>query len=597
MRDIFIVNESRYNMNQKIRIKIENVLIFFIIATSFFLLILSFIPSFKVPEYIRDFMEIKNMVQRAFSIILLALSIPLFKRIRMAWRITLIILSLDLLHNISNFALPIHRIIGIMDIVIIAFLLCFQSDFCCPSSRKTRKNALIFVVLSLFGIIVNATISYHYIRLGFPYTRSRSIIDSFFYSINILLGMNHVLSVSSKARHFEDLMFWFSWGCMLAAILYVVKPWIHTKKSNTADIWHARELLNRYSQNSCSYLALEDDKNLFFGRKVDGVIPYGIAGSTVLVNGDPICADEDFPVFLNEFKEFCQNSAHNMIFLSVTDYFLEEYHTQGFGSVKCGEEARFLLTDYEISGKKGAKMRMNINHAVKAGITVHEYRVNEKRDLKIEQAFHHITQEWLNEKRSALLQFTLGSVGLENPMDKRYFYGMDTTGNISAFIVFVPFLGKNGYMADVTRHGADSPSGIMETIMYQAFQQFKEEGIAYGSLGVAPLAGLEENSSNPIEKLLQFVYKNLNECYGFRDLYRAKEKYSPTDWLPAYYVYLPKIPTPKMFYAVAKIQNPKGLRDYAKSLIKGKMKKIFDKDPKSEEKPNPDEKVKSEEKS
>lgn len=49
-------------------------------------------------------------------------------------------------------------------------------------------------------------------------------------------------------------------------------------------------------------------------------------------------------------------------------------------------------------------------------------------------------------------------------------------------------------MADVTRHGKDAPSGVMETIIYEAFQVFKEEGIGYGSLGVAPLAGLSAES-------------------------------------------------------------------------------------------------------
>ena len=128
-------------------------------------------------------------------------------------------------------------------------------------------------------------------------------------------------------------------------------------------------------------------------------------------------------------------------------------------------------------------------------------------------------------------------------------------------------------MADVTRHGKDAPSGVMETIIYEAFQVFKEEGIGYGSLGVAPLAGLSAESKNPMERLLQFIYDHLNACYGFRDLYRAKEKYSPTEWVPSYYVYLPRIPTPDMFYAVARIQNPRGMWDYAVAFVKGRFKK------------------------
>jgi len=57
-------------------------------------------------------------------------------------------------------------------------------------------------------------------------------------------------------------------------------------------------------------------------------------GETVIVNGDPVCADEDFPALLEEFKKFCQKSAHKLFFLSVTDHFLEEYRKQGFGCVK-----------------------------------------------------------------------------------------------------------------------------------------------------------------------------------------------------------------------------------------------------------------------
>ena len=173
-----------------------------------------------------------------------------------------------------------------------------------------------------------------------------------------------------------------------------------------------------------------------------------------------------------------------------------------------------------------------------------------------------------------MLQFTMGTVGLENPMDKRYFYALNSDGKMVAFIVFVPFLGKNGYMADVTRHGKDAPGGVMETIIDQAFQVFKEEGIGYGSLGVAPLAGLDTESKNPMERLLRFIYDHLNDCYGYRDLYQAKKKYSPTEWVPSYYAYLPKYPTPSMLYAAVEIQNPHGIRGYIMIILKGELKRL-----------------------
>ncbi len=49
-------------------------------------------------------------------------------------------------------------------------------------------------------------------------------------------------------------------------------------------------------------------------------------------------------------------------------------------------------------------MRMNINHATKAGVTVHEYKVLEKRDPAIDKEFNRITNEWLEVKKSGMLQ-------------------------------------------------------------------------------------------------------------------------------------------------------------------------------------------------
>ena len=149
------------------------------------------------------------------------------------------------------------------------------------------------------------------------------------------------------------LFFWFSWGCILAAILYAMRPWLQKQAHGSQELQHTRTLLNLYSQNPCSYLALEDDKSPYFGHSVDGVLPYGTIGDTIIVNGDPICKDEDFPAFLAEFKSFCQNTAHNVFFLGLTDYYLSEYEKQGFGLVKSGEEARFKLSEYEITGKNG----------------------------------------------------------------------------------------------------------------------------------------------------------------------------------------------------------------------------------------------------
>ncbi len=101
------------------------------------------------------------------------------------------------------------------------------------------------------------------------------------------------------------------------------------------------------------------------------------------------------------------------------------------------------------------------------------------------------------------------------------------------------------------------------TIEHFFYHIFK--GIGYGSLGVAPLAGLDTKSKNPMERLLRF---------GYRDLYQATKKYSPAEWVPSYYAYLPKYLTPSMLYAAVEIQNPHGTRGYIMTILKGELKRL-----------------------
>lgn len=565
-------------VKQTIRIKVENGMILFLAVLSVILFGLTFVPAWTVEYRVMTFLEMGRMVQRAFSVILFFLSFQLKKRKHSAWKITVFVLILSLLRCMAELTeSPTHRIAFVINGLLLIGFCVFRTDFCCPASKRSGQQAMVLFGVSLAGILINAGLGYHYLKLAVqPNGGSVSFWQSLLEGAGMIFGMSVSPVTSPWAQRAEPVIFWFSWGCMLASVLYAVRPWLEAP-SDGRDIQHARTLLHLYGKNPCSYLTLEEDKTLYFGKSVDGVIPYGTVDDTVIVNGDPICADENFGTLLAEFREFCQKSAYKLFFLGLTDDYLEEYKKQGFGIVKAGEEARFKLADYEISGKKGAKMRMNINHATKAGITIKEYRIGEQRDPEIEAGLTRVSDEWLSEKKSGLLTFTMGTVGLDNPMDRRYFYAQTEAGKIVAFVVFVPFMAGNGYMADVTRHGNDAPGGVMETIIYQAFQAFKEEGIEYGSLGVAPLTGLDEKSANPIEKLLRFIYDNLNACYGFRDLYRAKEKYSPTEWVPSYYAYLPKVPTPDMFYAVVKIQNPQGVMDYVRSFLKERFQRKQDK--------------------
>ena len=74
------IGRKEVTMSRNRRIRFENTIISIIALASLALLILSFLPSLPVSEKVQVSLEMGKMVQRAFSIVLLAASLQQMKR-------------------------------------------------------------------------------------------------------------------------------------------------------------------------------------------------------------------------------------------------------------------------------------------------------------------------------------------------------------------------------------------------------------------------------------------------------------------------------------------------------------------------------------
>ncbi|WP_248482909.1 bifunctional lysylphosphatidylglycerol flippase/synthetase MprF [Tepidibacter aestuarii] len=341
---------------------------------------------------------------------------------------------------------------------------------------------------------------------------------------------------------------------------------------SSEDRTKVRRYLKKYGYNSISYLALEKDKKYFFSKNIDGAVIYVISSGVAVCSGDPICDEDDAVQLLSEFISYCKEKEFRICFCQISGKFINEFNKLGFGFIKYGEEAMFDLETYTTCGKKAAKIRQAINNANRLGVEIFEYKPLENKDTTIEKEILEVSNEWLSFKKSGELSFMLGSISLDNPMDRRYFIAVDSDKKILGFVVFVPFLGGKGYYADVTRRRADAPIGVMEKIMINAFNEMKNEGVKWGSLGVAPLANVREDKEKIQISLfiMEFIYKNINNFYGFKSLHQYKKKYGPTRWESRFLAYYPKIFTPKIAYSIIKVKNPNGFKDLIINQIKRK---------------------------
>ncbi|MEG2449297.1 MAG: phosphatidylglycerol lysyltransferase domain-containing protein [Eubacterium sp.] len=561
---------NRITTKNLVRI-VENLAILLMVVVTFIIFTASFLHIPKLEDFMYHYLEINRILRRMIAIILLISAWNLYKRKRVAWVITILLLATNLGLHIINRQHHAGNILMICEIGIILVLLLGYHDFNRPwDKRSVKKSALLASVLFM-TVLLNASFGFFSLRHLYPGQLTfGECVES---TVMLLLGFEPMVKFRPTGGVlYDDFIFIFSWICIIGCVILVLKPLIYKAVVTKKDQEHALKLVRKYGQNPESYLILEEDKIYFWGKTVEGVIGYGVVKDVAVVLGDPVCAADDFTVLLSEFKAFCADNAYSVIFLSVTRHYLEIYKQLGFGFVKCGEEARFDLANYNLKGGKAAKMRANVNHANKAEITTHEYHPLIEKNTIIEKEIESISEEWIASKKSSELVFTMGGIGLENPLDKRYFYARNKEGEMIAFIVFIPFGGMNGYMADVTRRKNKAPSGTIQKIMYDAFMIFKEEGIKWGSMGVAPLAnigGTGERGSRT-EKILAFAYENLNSFYSFKDLHSAKQHYNPSQWIPEYFIYSPRIITPQMGYAIVRIQNPSGMINYVRSVWGGR---------------------------
>jgi phosphatidylglycerol lysyltransferase len=110
-------------------------------------------------------------------------------------------------------------------------------------------------------------------------------------------------------------------------------------------------------------------------------------------------------------------------------------------------------------------------------------------------------------------------------------------GWISAFANFVPEYQANEITIDLMRHRHEMENGTMEFLFVSLFQRAKSQGYHGFNLGLSSLSGVGEQTDDPaIERVLHWVYENVNQFYNFKGLHAFKEKFHP-EWSPRYVIY------------------------------------------------------------
>jgi phosphatidylglycerol lysyltransferase len=326
-----------------------------------------------------------------------------------------------------------------------------------------------------------------------------------------------------------------------------------------------RALVQKYGHNSSSYVLLEGPKSYFMTPGVEGFIAYQISVGVAVIGGDPVCAPERAAELLREFRAAMRPRA--VCAYQVSPHLLPAFRAAGFDDAQIGAEALFELDKFTLKGGPMEPVRAATNKARREFVYVSEhdpFAPGAETDL-INGEIRAVSDEWLATRGDREMGFLLGGLGLGQKSDKRYFLARSGAGHgrVEGFVVCEPIYGRNGYYLDVTRRRPDAVRGTMELLTAEICQKLHAEGYEVVSLGLAPLAQLDDPdlARHPrLAKIMRLIYDKSKRVYDFRHLYRYKSKYHPHLWERRYLCFTPRLSL-RMFYALLQVRDAVGVRE------------------------------------
>lgn len=320
-------------------------------------------------------------------------------------------------------------------------------------------------------------------------------------------------------------------------------------------------LAARYAHNSNDVVSAYDGWQYFTTEAPAGAVAYVRRGRALIANGDPLCAPEHTAEVLRRFAAYARVRRLTCCFLGASERARAAAAGLGYGAVKVGEEPLFDLRTYAPRGDRAKKARAARNQALRSGVAAREYVPAHGRNPAVEREMEAVLAAWSRTRPVEPLAFSLRLEPFTGLERKRYFVAVHE-GRVVAFVACSPLPGRAGaYLEDVIRH-PDAPYGSTELLVLYAFEELARSGVEMATLGVAPLQGVEQQTTRrhrALGRVLAAARDHAGRVYRFNSLGHYKRKFGPTATESVYLLYRPARITPRLLFGLLGAFTPDGL--------------------------------------
>lgn len=301
-------------------------------------------------------------------------------------------------------------------------------------------------------------------------------------------------------------------------------------KNSTATAKFRYEKLQQHGYGSLAYSSLQKGMQYFMHPELGYIAytPLRDGPNSVCVLADPICSKENLKPLIQEFMK----EKSDPVFLHISHDTGKVLNEMGFSINELGVETIIDIQKFNLVGNKKQQLRNARNGAKKDNVTVVEIDTVDDEMLK---SFKKISDGWMKEKviSDNEMQFIVRPVVFVDEIDVRKFVAVKDN-QVVGFVIFDPMYedGKvSGYIANHLRTNLDRTYSVVDFIILEALDKFKQEGKKDLSLGLSPLAKVDDSQEFKHSKLLKahfkYAFEKANFLYNFKNLARHKLKYRP----------------------------------------------------------------------
>ena len=367
------------------------------------------------------------------------------------------------------------------------------------------------------------------------------------------IGDASLVPRTRDAAWFLDSLYALSVAVIVYTIFTLYRPVVYRFHSLPQERLRAKEILSLHGRASLDFFKLWPDKSYFFNSMGNCFIAYGVGANFAIALSDPVGPEEEIAATVAGFRQYCEDNGWGVAFYQTSPDFLSVYRRLGFKKLKIGDAAIVNLTDFNLDGRAMKYFRQKIRQLEHGGVRIRHYDtpISDETLRKLKE----VSDEWLKIPGRRERAFSLGRFEPGYLRSTPAVTAEDAEGRVLAFVNRIPSYRAGEATADLMRHRADAPNGIMDYLFVKLMLRCKEQGFTRFNLGMAPMSGFQEREeASAAERAVHLFFQRLNFLFSFGGLKRYKAKFA-TDWEPRYAIYRGALNLPKLGVALSEVSK------------------------------------------